>query len=84
MSTRVNLSTAAVVVGFHCDAISCEVGRRGVRHWAADASAMQAVCLTSILDRGHFSLVTPPPVINQQSFVVSMSVSGFVCPRAYL
>ena len=54
----------AVVVGFHCDVISCELARRGVRRGAAGPAAAvkssacgrgNAVGLTLILHRRHFS-----------------------------
>ena len=50
----------AVVVSFHCDVISCELSRRGVRRGAAEAGRSpargrgNAVGLTSIMDRGKF------------------------------
>ena len=54
----------AVVVGFHCDVISCELARRGVRRGAAgpEAAVKSSACgrgnafgLTLILHRRHFS-----------------------------
>ena len=33
----------AVVVGFHCDFISCELAQRGVRRGAAEASGSGGV-----------------------------------------
>ena len=42
----------AVIVGVHCDVISCELARRGVRRGACGLG--NAVGLTSILDRGKF------------------------------
>jgi len=51
----------AVVVSFHCDVISCELSRRGVRRGTAEAAAQSSACgrgnavgLTSIMDRGKF------------------------------
>jgi len=53
----------ARVVGCHCDVISCELARRGLRRAmpavAAESSACghrSAVVLTSILNRGQFFL----------------------------
>jgi len=50
----------AVVVGFHCNVVSCELAWRGVQHGAAETTAAAAessaygrgnvVGLTSILD----------------------------------
>jgi len=54
---------AARVVGFSCDATSCELARRGVRRGVVEASgsggvqrewAWSAVGPTSVLGRGHF------------------------------
>jgi len=50
----------AVKVGFHCDVISCELVRRGVRRGATEASRNgacghgNAVGLTSVVDQGQF------------------------------
>ena len=50
----------AVVVGFHCDVISCELARRGERPAAAVKSSAcgcgNMVGLTFILDRVHVFL----------------------------
>jgi len=51
----------SVVVGFHCEVISCELARRSVRRVASAAAAKSSACgrgnmvgRTSIFDVGHY------------------------------
>ena len=68
----------AVLVGFRCDVISCELAQRGVRHGAAKSrgNGKSSTCgrgnaagLTLILDRGQFFLVScmQPRQVNVRS-----------------
>ena len=85
----------AVVVSFHCDVISCQLSRRGVRRGAAEAAAQSSACgrgnavgVTSIMDRGKFFLVKVAtvglqlPLLYRNEYLNYKSVKqlfGFPC-----
>jgi len=51
VSTACGVLVMTVVIGFHCDVISCELARRGVQRGAAESSTYghgNAVGLTSM------------------------------------
>ena len=71
-----------VVVGFLCDAISCELARRGVRRGATESSVTvrgNAFGLTSIISRGRFSGLKFEPWRLKLFFCFDVVVRSAVC-----